>query len=164
MPLNGPVVEAIATVVDGDPAFDLLPKDRTSTPWTQRLSSHAGKQASAAAHQVGVACGQRRRARCSRRRAGAAPGAAALDHPGQCAADARHEAMLLVTDAGGDSAASRVIPVGLGLGLAGADKRRKLARINEINGGLFVDQGRRQRLDCGVGSTTASHDCAARMS
>ena len=57
------------------------------------------------------------------------------------ARNARYEAALSVTDAGGDTASSRVIPIGLGFGMAGVDKRRKLARINEVNGSLFVDQG-----------------------
>ena len=80
-----------------------------------------------------------------RRRQGAA-GAAALDYPGQCAAGALR-GDVAITDAGGDSAASRVILVGLGLGLAG--RQAPPARINEINGGLFVDQVD-ARLDCGL--------------
>ena len=141
MPLNGPVVEATATVVDGDPSFD-LPQGPNLDPMDTTLELHARVAGPLPLTKwewrVVNADG---RAVFSKKGQGAAPELLRWIIPDNVPRDARYEAMLLVTDAGGDSAASRVIPVGLGLGLAGADKRRKLARINEINGGLFVDQG-----------------------
>ena len=141
VPLNGPVVEATATVVDGDPSFD-LPQGPNLDPMDTTLELHARVAGPLPLTKwewrVVNADG---RAVFSKKGQGAAPELLRWIIPDNVPRDARYEAMLLVTDAGGDSAASRVIPVGLGLGLAGADKRRKLARINEINGGLFVDQG-----------------------
>ncbi|MDE0882570.1 MAG: hypothetical protein OSB21_08255, partial [Myxococcota bacterium] len=72
---------------------------------------------------------------------GAAPELYVWQIPAELKRDARYEALLSVTDVGGDTAWSRAIPIGLGFGLPGADKRKRRTRINAVNGRLFVDDG-----------------------
>jgi uncharacterized repeat protein (TIGR01451 family) len=53
----------------------------------------------------------------------------------------RYIAWLEVTDAGGDVGTSWMIPIGLGYNVEAEKRRNRAARINEVNGVLFVDDG-----------------------
>ena len=71
---------------------------------------------------------------------GAPPAKLVIDLPDSLKRNKRYQAWLEVEAVGGDRASSRLLPVGLGLGMKPPRKRRP-SILDESNGRLFVDDG-----------------------